>query len=234
MLKKSLALFAVLLFLLPAARAERIQIGETRCLLQEASQEGVDPLRRYVLFVGSGDYFNAVSNYRDYTAQDGVLLIPQGNSKYGKPSAASDVVIADLKPYLLAWAQEGCSITLIGYSSGGFPATVLAAYLAEQGYTGTVYILDGIYGDYRGVSYNEEYYRTHLSTWQVIFCTSTDPTVGIAIRSREICDGLKDEDFVTYLRFDMSHNRLQKLVDVILNGAEAPDPLPEEGQDIVS
>ena len=228
MFKKALILFALLVLLIPCARAERIQIGETRCLLQPSSLEEADPLRRYVLFVGSGDYFNAVSNYRDYTAVNGALLIPQGNSKYGKPSAASDVVIADLKPYLLAWAREGCDITLIGYSSGGFPATVLSAYLAEEGYTGTVYLLDGIYGDYRGVSYNEEYYRTHLNTWRVVLCTSTDPSVGIAIRSREICEGLKEEDFVTYLRFDMSHNRLQSLIDVFLNEAEMPDPLPDE------
>ncbi len=225
-MKKLLLFLTVLVLLVPSSGlAEIFPLGDTPCLLQSPSGEE-DPHKRYVYFVGSGDYFNAVRNCKDITAADAYLLIPQGDEKYQKPSAASDVVIRDLYPFLLAWAQGGYDLVLIGYSSGGYPATVLAASLAEAGFTGKLYILDGVYGDYRGVTYNAEYYRTRLSSWDLTIWASSDREVPIAERTRKVGVDLYWDDFVTYAQYSLTHNALQHLLDVIINGAAAPEPLP--------
>lgn len=226
MIRRILTLLAALA-LLPAfsASADVIQLGDTPCLLQPAA-EGDGGLRRYVLFTGDGDYFHAVQNCRDMTALDGLLLIPQGDSSYINYSSASDVVIADLFPALRAWAGDGYEMILIGYSAGGYPATVLAASLAEAGYTGRLILLDGIYGNYRGVAYNEGYYRASLSTWQVtIYASSEKGYPPISDRTQRVGAALADDEFVTYHRYAMSHNEMRMFYRVFLAGAEAPEPV---------
>ena len=157
---------------------------------------------------------------------DGELLIPQGNEKYDKHSAASDVVIRDVYPFLLDWAKAGHQMVLIGYSSGGYPATVLAGLLAEAGCTGTVYLLDGVYGNYRSTAFNAEYFRSRLSTWDLRIYASSDRSIKIAERTREVGASLSEDGFVTYHQYSTNHNGMQFLFDVILNDAEAPAPMP--------
>ena len=141
MRKAGAVIFALLILLVHSAFAEVIRLGKTDCLLQPAAEE--DTGKRYVLFAGSGDYFFAIRKCADIAAKDGMLLIPQGDSQYVLNSRASDVVIRDIRPQLLAWAEAGYEMNLVGYSSGGYPAVELARELAEEGYTGKLFILDG-------------------------------------------------------------------------------------------
>ncbi len=218
MLRKCCLGIVSVLLLFSCCRAETVRIGRTQCLMQLPT--GEDLSKRYVLFVGSGDYFQALYSCAGITASDGELLIPQADSRYDKPSAASDQIIEDLRPLMLTWAEEGYAIVLTGYSSGGYPATALAVYLADAGYTGKLYILDGIYGDYRGVVYNADYYRSHLSDWQVTICSSAALNFNIAERTRSVGEALSGDAFVTYLAFDITHNELQDYYRVIFDGEE--------------
>ena len=223
MRKRSLLLAIALLFIMPLCHAEIIRLGETQCLLQAPS--GEDTGTKYVLFVGSGVFFHAIRNYQVYAAMDGELLIPQGNEKYDKHSAASDMVIRDVYPFLLDWAKAGHQMVLIGYSSGGYPATVLAGLLAEAGCTGTVYLLDGVYGNYRSTAFNADYFRSRLSTWDLRIYASSDRSIKIAERTREVGASLSEDGFVTYHQYSTNHNGMQVFFDVILNDAEAPAPM---------
>ncbi|MBR6954741.1 MAG: hypothetical protein IKH77_06865 [Clostridia bacterium] len=224
MWKRSLLLLIALLMITLPCQAEVIRLGDTVCLLQPPS--GEDSGTKYVLFVGAGVYFHAVRNYRDYTATDGELLIPQADQKYDLPSAASDEVIPDVYPRLLEWAEAGHPLVLIGYSSGGYPATILAGKLAEAGYTGTVYLLDGVYGNYHSTAFNAKYFRSHLSTWDLRIYASSDKKTKISVRTRKVGTSLMEDDFVTYRQYGKNHNGMQDFYDVILNGAPAPEPKP--------
>lgn len=206
----------ILLVFHAAAAAETVQFGKTRCLLQPAA--GMDCGKRYILSVGAGDYFFALRNCADLTAADGTLLIPQGDSKYELCSAASDVVIADLFPQVLAWAEAGDEIILTGYSAGGYPATALAAGLAEEGYDGRLYLLDGVYNKYRRVAYNADYFRDRLANWEVTIWASSSRAIEISERTRAVGEALSGDDFVTYRRYDMTHNELKALYAPILAG----------------
>ncbi len=229
MLKKGLCIMLALVLAAGSASAEIIRIGKTHCLLQPPSEE--DGRKKYALFVGSAEYFHGCMLCGDVTAKDGELLIPQGNEKYILCSAASDVVIRDLWPTLRSWAEEGFDIVLIGYSAGGYPATVLASRLAEEGYTGRLYLLDGIYGAYRSVHYNEDYYREHLASWDLTICASTDDSVQISGRTRKVGAALAGDGNVVYRQYALDHTRMTVFYDVILNGAEAPEPVFTGGAD---
>lgn len=229
MLRKGMAILLILMIITVPACAEIVRIGKTDCLLQPASEE--DCLKKYVLFVGSAEYFHACMLCGDITARDGELLIPQGNNRYVRCTAASDVVMKDIWPTLLSWAEEGFSIVLIGYSAGGYPASTLASRLAEKGYTGRLYLLDGISGTYRGIRYNEEYYRERLASWELAIWTSSDKKVEIAARSRKIGSALEGDANVDYRHYTMSHARMRLFYDVIMNGAEAPAPETESREE---
>lgn len=221
MYRKGLIVLIILMLVTVPSFAEIIRIGKTDCLLQPAAEE--DTAKKYVLFVGSGDYFHACQNCREITAPDGGLLIPQASSKYTLCSAASDEVIEDIWPTLLSWAEEGSEMILIGYSAGGYPATVLAARLAEKGYTGRLYLLDGVYGAYKSVYYNEAYYREHLLMWDVAIWASSDRLVNISERTRKVGKNLAEDVNVDYRQYALNHNGMKVFYDVILNGAEAPE-----------
>ena len=197
--------------------AEVIRIGGTPCLLQPASRE--DRGRRYALFVGSGDYFQATRNCADLSAAYGTLLIPEGDGRLELCSRASDQVIADIKGTILSWAEEGSEVILVGYSAGGYPATALAIYLAQAGYTGRLYLLDGIYGDYRGITYNAAYYRENLDAWDVTMIASSH---NIAERSRAVGEAMAEDDFITYRQYDATHEDLKDIYVRILNDEYTP------------
>ena len=222
MKKTGLVLLVLMALLCRTAGAEIIRIGKTPCLLNPAEQE--DRMRRYVYFAGSGDYFHAVQNCADYTASDGMLLVPQGDGRFSTCTAASDVVIRDLKPQVLQWAQEGNEIILVGFSAGGYPATALAVYLAGEGYTGQLVILDGIIRAYRGIHYNAAYYREKLPTWQMTFCASSSQDVRIAEATRQVGEEMRDDGNVTYLPYILSHNAMRSLYPYIFEGMQLPDP----------
>ncbi len=227
-MRKAWAMAALILLVFhAAASAEKIRIGKTQCLLQPAAEE--DRGKRYVLFVGSGDYFFATRNCADITAADGLLLIPQGDSAYQLCSAASDVVIRDLEPQILEWAREGHEIVLTGYSAGGYPATALAVSLAEAGYTGRLYLLDGVYNKYRGIAYNAAYFRENLATWQVTICASSSQAIAISERTRAVGEVLGGDGFAVYRRYAMTHNELKALYAPILSGAPWPEAVEENG-----
>lgn len=224
MRRKGVVIFlAVLLLVTSLSSAEMVTIGKTDCLLQPAAEE--DAMKKYVLFVGSGDYFHVFRNCGELAAADGELLVPQGSSEYTLCSAASDEVIRDVWPKLRLWAEEGYEIILIGYSAGGYPATALASKLAEEGHTGRLYLLDGIYGAYKGIHYNEAYYREHLAAWNVTIWASEDRYVRISERTRSVGSGLAEDENVVYRQYALSHDGMKTLYDVILNGAEAPEPV---------
>lgn len=222
MKKTGLVLLVVLALLCRAAGAEILRIGKTPCLLNPPEQE--DRMKRYIYFAGSGDYFHAVQNCAGYAAADGTLLIPQGDSKFSTCTAASDAVIRDLKPQVLQWAQEGNEIILVGYSAGGYPATALAVYLAGEGYTGHLVILDGIIRAYRGIHYNADYYREKLQAWQVTLCASSSQDVRIAESTRLVGEELREDGNVTYLPYTLSHNDMRSLFPYIFGGMQLPDP----------
>lgn len=213
---------AALVFLAAPARAEEVTVGDTSCLLQPAAYQD-EGLRRYVLFLGSDDFFRALYEGRYMTAADGELLIPQGDTRYRHPSGASDAVIKDLKPLLYDWTREGYEITLIGFSSGGYPATALAVYLARTGHSGRLVLMDGIYGNYRSVRYDADYFRSTLYQWDVTIYASCDIRE-IAGRTREVGRQLKDEDFVTYIEYeDKKHSDLKDQVQEVLYEVSSAD-----------
>ena len=223
MIKRVWLLLLVFLIMLSAsASAEIVRIGKTSCLLLPATEE--DLMKRYIFFTGSGDYYTALRNREDFAAADGTLLIPQADSQYKSCSVASDAVMKDLRPQLLSWAQEGSEIILIGYSVGGYPATVLAAYLAQEGYTGRLVLLDGVYSMYRGTHYNAPYFREHLESWKVTICASVSRNVKISVRTAKVGDALSGDTFVDYRQYKMSHNELKALTHIILSGKALPDP----------
>ncbi len=224
----ALIILAALALVTASSFAEMITIGKTDCLLQPAAEE--DAMKKYVLFPGAGDYFHVFQNCGELTAGDGDLLIPQGSSEYTLCSTASDEVIREIWPTLRLWAEEGYEIILIGYSAGGYPATDLAVKLAGEGHTGRLYLLDGIYGAYRGIYYNEAYYRDHLTAWDVKIWASGDRYVRISERTRKVGSGLAEDENVEYRQYALSHDAMKTLYDVILNGAEGPEPVnPEDG-----
>lgn len=222
-MRKAGAVMLVLLILLAhSASAEMIRLGKTNCLLQPAAEE--DTGKRYVLFTGSGDYFFAIRKCADITAKDGTLLIPQGDSQYVLNSRASDEVIRDIRPQLLEWAEEGSEMILVGYSSGGYPAVELARELAEEGYAGKLFILDGANRAYKSVYYNADFYREHLTAWDVTICASAGNSFRIAVNTRALGEALRDDENVTYLQYNMGHNDMKNLYGYVFNGLEMPDP----------
>ena len=124
MSRKGLIVLIIMMLIAVSSSAETIRIGKTDCLLQPSAE--TDSMKKYVLFVGSAEYFNARSSCKSIMADDGDLLIPQGNCERELCSAASDEVIRDIRPTLLSWAADGYEMILIGYSAGGYPATTLA------------------------------------------------------------------------------------------------------------
>ena len=220
MIKKLFAVLILAALLAASCCAEVIRIGGTPCLLQPASRE--DRGRRYALFVGSGDYFQATRNCADLSAAYGTLLIPQGDGRLELCSRASDQVIADIKDTILSWAEEGSEVILVGYSAGGYPATALAIYLAQAGYTGRLYLLDGIYGDYRGITYNAEYYRANLAAWDVTMIASSSTSHNISERSRTVGEAMAEDDFITYRWYDATHEDLKDIYVRILNDEYTP------------
>ena len=220
MIKKLFAAVILAAVLLTTCCAEVIRIGSTPCLFQPASQE--DQGKRYALFVGSGDYFQATRNCADLSAAHGTLLIPQGDGRLELCSRASDQVIADIKATILSWAEEGSEVILVGYSAGGYPATALAIYLAQAGYTGRLYLLDGIYGDYRGITYNAGYYRANLDTWDVTMIASSSTSHNISERSRAVGEAMAEDAFLTYRWYDATHEDLKDIYVQILNDEYTP------------
>lgn len=228
MRKAGTVILALLILLVHSAFAEVIRLGKTDCLLQPAAEE--DTGKRYVLFAGSGDYFFAIRKCADIAAKDGMLLIPQGDSQYVLNSRASDVVIRDIRPQLLAWAEAGYEMNLVGYSSGGYPAVELARELAEEGYTGKLFILDGANRAYKSVYYNADFYREYLTSWDVTICASAGDAFRIAIQTRELGEALRDDENVTYLQYNMGHNDMKILYGYVFGGMEMP--APEEMNDL--
>ena len=222
MRRACMMILAVLIMLSHAASAEVVRFGKTKCLLQPA--EGQDCLKRYVLFVGSGDYFSATRKYTELTAADGMLLIPEGNAEYVLNSSASDRVMEDIRPQLMKWAEAAYDIILIGYSSGGYPAVELAKELAEEGYPGQLFILDGVNRAYKGIHYNADFYRKYLREWIVTICASEKDTIRIAENTRELGEELREDGNVTYLVYQKSHNEMKDLALDILRGSGLPDP----------
>ena len=222
MLIKCLLAVMLLSLLSVSCTAEIVRFGQTRCLLEPPA--GEDSGRRYALFVGSGDYFQATRNCEGLSASDGTLLIPEGDGRFELCSRASDQVISDIRDTVLSWAREGHEVILIGYSAGGYPATALAVYLAQEGFTGKLYLLDGIYGDYRGITYNADYYRTGLSSWDVTMCASASTSHNIAERSRKVCGDLMEDSFADCRQYDGTHEDLKALYLMILAGEKLPDP----------
>ena len=225
MRRACMMILAVLIMLSHAASAEVVRFGKTNCLLQPA--EGQDCLKRYVLFVGSGDYFSATRKCAGLTATDGMLLIPEGNAEYVQNSRASDRVMEDIRPLLLKWADAGYDMILIGYSSGGYPAVELAKELAEAGYPGQLFIVDGVNRAYKGIHYNADFYREYLREWTVTICASEKDTIRIAENTRELGEELREESNVTYLVYQKSHNEMKNIALGILSGSEFPDPAQE-------
>ena len=224
-MKKACMLIIVLLIMLShAASAEVVRFGKTNCLLQPA--EGQDCLKRYILFVGSGDYFSATRKCADLTATDGMLLIPEGNAEYVLNSRASDRVVEDIRPLLMKWADAGYDMILIGYSSGGYPAVELAKELAEAGYPGQLFIVDGVNRAYKGTYYNADFYREYLRDWTVTICASEKDTIRIAENTRELGEELREDFNVTYLVYQKSHNEMKNLCLDILSGSGLPAPAP--------
>ncbi len=222
MRKAGAVILMLLILLVHSAGAEVIRLGKTNCLLQPAAEE--DTGKRYVLFAGSGDYFFAIRKCADITAKDGMLLIPQGDSQYVLNSRASDEVIRDIRPQLLEWAEAGCEMILVGYSSGGYPAVELARELAEEGYAGQLFILDGANRAYKSVYYNADFYREYLTTWDVTICASSGDAFRIAIQTRTLGEALREDENVTYFQYNMSHNDMKALYGYVFGGMEMPDP----------
>ena len=226
MSRKSLIALIIMTLIAVSSSAETIRIGKTDCLLQPSAE--TDSTKKYVLFVGSAEYFNACSSCKDIMAHDGDLLIPQGNGERVLCSAASDEVIRDIRPTLLSWAADGYEMILIGYSAGGYPATTLASQLAEEGYNGRLYLLDGVSGAYKSTYFNESYYRNHLATWDITIYASSDRYVHISERTRRIGSELADDENVIYHRYKLNHEGMKLFYNVIMNGVEAPEPVPEQ------
>ena len=228
MRKAGAVILALLILLVHSAFAEVIRLGKTDCLLQPAAEE--DTGKRYVLFAGSGDYFFAIRKCADITAKDGMLLIPQGDSQYVLNSRASDEVIRDIRPQLLEWAEEGFEMILVGYSSGGYPAVELARELAEEGYAGKLFVLDGANRAYKSVYYNADFYREYLTAWDVTICASAGDAFRIAVQTRELGEALRDDGNVTYIQYNIGHNDMKALYGYVFGGLEMPDP--EEMNDL--
>ena len=226
MKKACVLIIALLIMLSHAASAEVVRFGKTECLLQPA--EGQDCLKRYIFFVGSGDYFSATRKCVDLTATDGMLLIPEGNAEYVLNSRASDRVMEDIRPQLLEWAEAGYKMILIGYSSGGYPAVELARELAEAGYPGQLFILDGANRAYKGIYYNADFYRKYLTEWTVTICASEKDTIRIAGNTRALGEELREDGNVTYLVYKKSHNEMKNLALDILSGSGLPDPVSRQ------
>lgn len=222
MRKAGAVILVLLILLVHSAGAEVIRRGKTNCLLQPAEEE--DTGKRYVLFAGSGDYFFAIRKYADVMARDGMLLIPQGDRQYVLNSRASDEVIRDIRPQLLEWAEAGYEMILVGYSSGGYPAVELARELAEEGYAGQLFILDGANRAYKGIYYNADFYREYLTAWNVTICASAGDSLRIAVNTRALGEALQDDKNVTYLQYNLSHNDMKALYGYIFSGMEMPDP----------
>lgn len=223
MKKAGMMVLVLLIMLSRTVSAETVRFGKTNCLLQPAGEQ--DMMKRYVLFTGSWDYFNAIRKCADITAKDGMLLIPEGDSQYELNSRASDVVIRDIRPQLLEWAEAGYEMILIGYSSGGYPAVELARQLAEEGYPGQLYILDGANRAYKGVYYNADFYRKYLTTWTVTICASKGNSIRIAVNTRALGEELSEDDNVTYFLYDRNHEKMKELYLDILSGTGLPEPV---------
>ena len=212
-------LLLLLLFLCGTASAEKA--GRTKYVLQPAPEGAGKVL--YVLFPGSTEMYSACRTFKDLTADDGLLLLSQPPERKPALADAWKPLIEDISPIILDYARQEYDIRIIGFSAGGYPAVTIATALAEEGFSGTLWLLDGVPKPTEEIEYTADFFREHFSSWQLYFCIAGKDNRDITVRTGEVAAILADDENVTVASYAFRHSRLlSPMLETILH--HAPEP----------